>query len=241
MPPKALFDGSHRPDKLIMPACGECNHGTRIGDLTASILSRWRLNLNAQQRADHLRLVGGLRNNHPELIEEWINLSLLDRLKAKRHLREHGVPIPANAGVANIGPLTIRQMNLFSHKVVLGLYFEHFRKPLPNTGRVSAYWRTKEDLFRGGIPPMLLEMMKRYGVLEQGKWNTKEVFEYRFELNEREGLFACLARLRGALFITGFAVEDRNMIADDDGPDWIVPSNLLQMLNDPLFEPGIEL
>jgi hypothetical protein len=236
MPPKALFDASHRPDKLIMPACGECNHGTKIADLTASILSRWHMDLNDRQRQDHQRLVGGVRNNNPELIDEWISLSLLDRLKAKRHLREQGVPVPANAGLASIGPLTIRQMNLFSHKVVLGLYFEHFRKPIPNAGRLCAYWRTKEDMFRGGVPPMLLEMMKQYGTLEQGKWNVREVFEYRFELNEKEGLFACLARLRGSLFITGFAVEDAKVIAHDDGPDWIVPSDLLQMLNDPLFE-----
>lgn len=64
----------------------------------------------------------------------------------------------------------------------------------------------------------------------------RKVFEYRFEPNEKEGLFACLARLRGVLFITGFAVEDAKVIVHDDGPDWIVPSNLLQMLNDPLFE-----
>ena len=95
---------------------------------------------------------------------------MLDRLKAKRHRREHGVPVPANAGLANIGPLTIRQMNLFSHKVVLGLYFKHFKKPLPNTGRVCVYWRTTEDL----VSPALLEMMKQYGTLEQGKkWNVR--------------------------------------------------------------------
>jgi hypothetical protein len=28
MPPKSLFDGSHRPDKLVMPACHVCNNNT---------------------------------------------------------------------------------------------------------------------------------------------------------------------------------------------------------------------
>jgi hypothetical protein len=93
MPPKALFDGSHRPDKLIMPACEECNQGSKIADLTASILSRWQpVAFSDQQRQDHQRLVGGVRNNNPELIAEWIDLSLLDRLKAKRHRRKQGVP-----------------------------------------------------------------------------------------------------------------------------------------------------
>jgi len=83
---------------------------------------------------------------------------------------------------------------------------------------------------------MLLEMMKRYGTLEQGKWNVREIFEYRFEVNENEGLFACLARLRGVVFVTGFAVQDAKIITADEGPDWISPSDLLEMVNDPRFE-----
>lgn len=63
----------------------------------------------------------------------------------------------------------------------------------------------------------------------------REVFEYRFEINEKDGLFACLARLRGNLFVTGFAVSDFNVVVEDD-IDWIKPSKLLQMLNDPRFE-----
>jgi hypothetical protein len=40
MPPKSLFDNSHRPDKLVMPACTQCNSGTSTADLTAAIISR---------------------------------------------------------------------------------------------------------------------------------------------------------------------------------------------------------
>jgi hypothetical protein len=237
MPPKALFDKSHRPNVLIMPACKECNNRTSTADAVASVLSRWRaMDMSEAEKADHLRLVEGIKKSHPKIAAEWNSLSLLDRLKAKRDFQRDGVVVPANAGLVRIGSLTIRQLNLFSHKMVLGLYFEHFRKPLPNTGRVCAYWRTKEDLPRGGVPPMLLEMMNQYGTLEQGKWKASEVFEYRFERNEKEGLFAFLARLRGSLYIAGFAIEDANAISQDDGPDWIIPSDLLQMLNDPRFE-----
>jgi hypothetical protein len=41
------------------------------------------------------------------------------------------VPVPHDAGVAAIGLLTIRQLNLFAHKAVLALHFEHVRQPLP--------------------------------------------------------------------------------------------------------------
>lgn len=236
MPPKALFDGSHRPDKLVMPACKECNNGTSTADLTASIISRWQMTLSPSQHADHRRLVAQVRRYHPELIAEWTKLVPSERLKAKLHLESQGVPVPANAGMASIGPLTIRQLNQFSHKVVLGLYFEHFKKLLPNTGRVSAFWRSKEDFARGGIPPVLLEMMKRYGTIEQGQWNASEIFEYRFEVNEIDGLFACLARLRGGLFIVGFAAENEESIATDLDSGWLVPADLLGMMNNPLFD-----
>jgi hypothetical protein len=68
MPPKSLFDNSYRPDKLVMPACMECNHGTSTADLTASIVSRWNYDSNAQENADHRKLITQARMQaHPIL------------------------------------------------------------------------------------------------------------------------------------------------------------------------------
>jgi hypothetical protein len=237
MPPKALFDGSHRPDDLVMPACRECNNKTSTADAVVSIVSRWRaMDMTEIEKQDHKRLVDGLKRSSPEIFEEWTKMSLLDRLRAKRDYMKDGIDIGAS-GLVRIGPHTIRQLNLFAHKAALALYFDHFRKLLPNTGRVSVYWRTKEDVLRGGIPAVLLEMMNRYGTLEQGKWRTSETFEYRYDLNIAEGLFAFLARARGNFYITGFAVEDAgSIVGDEDEDGWIAPSALLGMLDEPRFE-----
>jgi hypothetical protein len=235
MPPKALFDGSHRPDKLVMPACKECNGGTSTSDLVAAIVSRWNYNNNTSELRDHTKLVAQVRMHHPEILNEWNNLNVFEKANARHQLIKHGVPVPNDAGLVNIGPLTIRHLNLFSHKVVLGLYFEHFKSLLSDAGRVAAYWRSKEDFARGGIPAELLEMMQKYGTLEQGKWNVREIFEYRFETNENDGLFMCLARFRGNFFVTGFAVRDAAVIENGE-IDWIKPSELLGMLNNPAFE-----
>jgi len=234
MPPKALFDRSHRPDKLIMPACDECNRGTSASDLIASILSRWGYDFASQDHADHRRLVAQARIQVPGLIDEWTQP--INKLRARRHLERHGVPVPQDAAFATIGPLTIRQLNLFSYKVVLGLYFECLRTILPNAGRVAAFWRSKEDFAKEGIPPELLDLMKRHGTLEQGRWNTSEIFEYRYEVNQSDGLFACLARLRNGLFVSGFAARDAAMIAHDTDGGWIEPSHLLGILTNPAFE-----
>jgi hypothetical protein len=233
MPPKALFDSSHRPDKLVMPACDQCNGQTSKADLVASVISRWGFNVSVPS-SDHPRLAAQMGKQAPDIIKEWTRP--IDRAKARQHLEDYGVRVPHDAAFVTIGPLTVAQLNAFAHKVVLGLYFEHFRTFVPNSGRVFAMWRTKEDFAQGGVPLPLLQMMRRYGTLEQGTWNTAEIFEYRYELNAADGLFACLARLRGGLYVTGFAVSDFAVIAQDRSYEWIKPEDLLTMTYDPAFQ-----
>ena len=227
MPAKSLFDQSHRPDKLIMPACAVCNGGTSKADLTAAMVSRWNYDSPHQEQEDHSRLANQVRIQAPELIAEWTKLDQLDRKDALKHLRRHGVRVPDDAGLVSVGPHTIKQLNIFAHKAALCLYFEHFKKPLSNSGRVSAHWRTKEDFSNGGVPSELLEILPKYGTLMQGKWNSAETFEYRYDLNEDDGLFGCLARLRTGLFITGFAIPDAGIMTEEFGNDWIRPNELL--------------
>ena len=146
IPPKAIFDNSHRPDKLVVPACDTCNRGTSTADLIGSIVSRWNYHADEQERKDHARLVARLRKQCPEAIEEWTNIDLQRRERGRKHLQKHGVEVPADAGLVSIGEITIRHLNLFSYKLALGLFFEHFQRPLPNNGIISAIWRTKKIL-----------------------------------------------------------------------------------------------
>lgn len=230
MPPKALFDNKHRPDKLVMPACSECNRQTSTSDLVVSLVSRWGAEHSPSVRADHAKLSAQAKIQAPELVREWLSgASPATQLKARRHLRKSGIVAPGDANFVTIGPLTIRALNVFSHKAVLALYFEHFARPLSNAGRVQAMWRTKEDFFQNGIPSDLLDLMQRYGTLIQGRWDASETFEYRYDLSTTDGLFGCFARFRQGLFVLGFAVEDANLLAsnpDLDG-EWIMPRDLL--------------
>ncbi len=229
MPPKSLFDNSHRPDKLVMPACAECNTCTSTADLTAAIISRWGYDGGDQERSDHKRLVARIRKQAPALIAEWRISTGVERKKAREHLRKHGVPVPSDAGIATIGPETIRQLNLFALKAVLALYFECFRKPLPNSGGLWASWKTKEDFARDGIPPYLFEIMPDYGTLVQGQWNERKTFEYRHAANAKDGLFACLAKLRKGFFVTGCAVTDASVLPPEI-TDWFHPDDPQTML-----------
>jgi hypothetical protein len=144
-------------------------------------------------------------------------------------------PVPYDAGIATIGPETIRQLNLFAHKAVLALYFEHFRKPLPISGGLCAFWKTKEDFARDGISPYILQIMPDYGTLVQGQWSARETFEYRHAINAKDGLFACLAKLRKGLFVTGFAATDANILSSDEIADWLHPDAPKTLLELPRF------
>jgi len=228
MPPKSLFDQSYRPDKLVMPACDECNKGTSTADLTISMVSRWSYDSGPQERLDHSKLAGRMRRQAPELVAEWTKLDRAETEKARLHLINSGVPVPHDAGIATIGPLTIRHLNLFAHKAVLALYFEHLRRPLSDSGRFSAYWRTKEDFARDGIPKIFFDMLPGYGSLVQGRWDERETFEYRHAINVEDGLFGCLARFRRGFFVFGFAASDAAVLPPDD-IDWVKPSDLLPL------------
>lgn len=224
MPPMAMFDNSHRPDGLVMPACGTCNDGTRTADLVASIVSRW--GYGQQVTDDHFRLVRRVEKQAPEILKEW--QTDISPFEARLHLERHGVPVPVGAAFTVIGPETVRQLNLFAHKVLLCLHFEHFKVPLTNAGRVAAFWRTKEDYAAEGLPQFLLDMLREYGTLEQGKWSVREAFEYRFSINTADGLFACLARFRENLFVTGFTATDADKAAEVD-THWVKPCELLDV------------
>jgi len=229
MPPKALFDNSHRPDKLVCPACHDCNKGTSTSDLIASMVSRWGVNESDQSYADHSKLSTQIKRQAPEVVQEWLSMDdPSQQILARRHLERHGVPVPAEATMTTIGPLTIRQLNIFAHKTTVALHFEHFRKPLPVEGRVHAIWRSKED-FALGVPQELIELLPGYATMTQGKWNLAEIFEYKFSTNMTEGLFGCFVRFRQGLFVLGFTVLDERTLRGPpvvDG-DWISPSTIL--------------
>jgi hypothetical protein len=229
MPPKSLFDNSHRPDKLVMPACHPCNNGTSKADLTAAMVSRWNYYSSQQERDDHSKLVRQVKIQAPELLDEWtaINLNPANRKEAIEHLRSYGVQVPDDAGVASIGKHTIRQLNIFAHKATLCLYFERKKEPVRNAGLVSAHWRSKEDFAKDGVPSLFFELFPDYATLVQGKWNSAETFEYRYALNSSDGLFGCLARFRTGLYIAGFVIADAGRVTEALDHDWIKPNQLL--------------
>lgn len=235
IPPKSLFDNSHRPHGIVVPACQECNNGSSTADLVVSLIARWRFDQETEnERKDHRRLALRLRKQAPEIASEWTSLGLVARKRAKRHLREQGVELPSGSVVA-IGNHTMPFINLFCHKLVLGLYFDHFQEALSARGGVFATFMTKEDLAANGPPQDLLNLFPKARALIQGVWDTSDQFAYRYDENKEDGLFGCAARLRKGILIVGLAIRDRNLLPESDGADFISPSSLAMHIDDPAF------
>lgn len=230
-----MFDGSYRPNELVIPACSNCNHGTSTTDLVVSVMSRWRYSNTDVELSDHRRLAAQLRKDAPEIVEEWTKMRGVERVKARFQLAQRGVHVPPDSGLISIGPRTIPHLNLFAHKLTLAIYFVKMARPLTNSGVLSAYWRTKEDFQVGGLPKEILEMLPHHDFLKQGEWNERETFEYRYAVNEEDDIFAVAARCRVGLFFLGFAVGDRTVLGAEDGDDWIRPKDVLGVLSEERF------
>lgn len=232
MPPKALFDGSHQPDDHVMPSCRNCNNKTSTADLVAAIMTRWDVPPTDAEIRDTIKLNPQISLQAPEIVSEWLE-PLGSGLQSAKHLEMQGVQVPLGAKVIAYGPETIRQLNVFSHKVVLGLYFENTKDVLPPDGAVFSYWRTKEDSQIHQIPKSFTDLLPKFATLRQGNWAVQSTFNYRYNISTCKNLFSCVVNIRGRFSIVGCVVRDISMLPDKTG--WARPNTPENLLQDHVF------
>ena len=78
----------------------------------------------------------------------------------------------------------------------------------------AAYWRTKEDFARDGVPKIFFDMFPNYGTISQGGWDERKTFEYLYATGTEEGVFGCLARFHQGFFAYGFTVDDAGVLPE---------------------------
>ena len=121
MPPIAMFDSRWRPKGLEFPTCKECNHGTRLTDLVASLLGRVYPDSETDPSRKELKnLLSAVSNNVPGLLEEML-VDEAELYKAQRDIPN--MPPGASVLRAN-GPILTRHMRTFGAKFGLALHFE---------------------------------------------------------------------------------------------------------------------
>jgi hypothetical protein len=81
------------------------------------------------------------------------------------------------------------------------------------------------------ITPNAATMKKLIITVAQSNASASTALEYGFLLSEEATLTDYLEGLRGALFLTGAALQSAKVINGDCGTEWFTPPDLVRRLN----------
>lgn len=129
-PPRCFFDARQWPESYEFPACASCNHEARQDELALAVIIRSDTITKASNfdQDEWQRLATGLRNNQPQMLREWTQITPSRRKKTFRETfgAELGDKLRhAGWGLASIGPLTDAAMHRFMVKLGKALYYKH--------------------------------------------------------------------------------------------------------------------
>jgi hypothetical protein len=129
-PPRCFFDQRHWPETYEFPACAPCNEEARYDEQALAVLARIQLRDQHDKEpglTEWKKLLDGVRNNQPELLIEWGDVSASKR---KRVFREMFGPQgdymrSAGWGAMNLGPLSRAAIDRFTIKLGKALYYRY--------------------------------------------------------------------------------------------------------------------
>jgi hypothetical protein len=183
-----MFRGKQRPKGLEFPTCAPCNHGSSHADLVASLIGRFDPDAGGEQgQRDFLKLLSGINNNIPGLLDEM----KIGRAGQKLALRRLP-PLPAGSELMRVdGPLVKEHMKMFAAKLGFALHYEMFGTPVPAEGGVQPMWFTNVQVMTGDLPIDLLSLLPSMQTLKQGRMEVSDQFQYTSRRTEegRHSLF----------------------------------------------------
>ena len=186
-PPRCFFERRLWPETYEFPACEPCNAEARLDEQALAVLIRSKLTETPSElsQREWERLVDGVRNNQPNVLAEWGNVT---RNEVRRDLRtafgrERGDLLRGRGwGVANIGPLTQAMITRFMVKLSKALYYRHNAAVFDGILYVNHIDITHRDAtpeyFNG-----ILRMAPALASVERNKQALSEQFIYRFNHN----------------------------------------------------------
>ncbi|ODA68150.1 hypothetical protein A7A08_01321 [Methyloligella halotolerans] len=231
-PPTNFFDQFHRPEQFVVPACDNCNRGTGVADLLAGIMARIGFGEpTAQELDDNKKLMRKLRSLRPDFYAKMLSIGPVEKIKNLSRYRRLGLDIPDDCGMFAITGEMFQYLNLFAHKAVLCHYFHAAGRILGPEGGVLSFLRPKELVALGAIPPELLNILGPTNILSQGS-RRFEVYEYREDFNETDGVYGVACRFRTGFQLFGLAAEDLSTLDEETRVGFVSPSNLPSILTD---------
>ena len=192
---------------MEFPTCEECNHGTRLTDLVASLLGRLYPDFETDAGRDELKkLLVAVGNNVPGLLEEML-VNELEQNQARQNIPN--MPLGSTVLRAN-GPILIRHMNIFGAKFGLALHFETHGTCIPQEGGVQPMYFTNVNAARGELPMEIINLLPSPLTLQQGKKDVRGQFSYSFLLTQERRHSVFYAVFRQSFAIAAVTSRDRS-------------------------------
>lgn len=126
-PPRSAFRGRHWPETYEFPACDSCNSGARLDEQVLAALFRSDFSEgNDAELSEWEKLAQGVKNNQPEIAEEWQSPR---RNEIRRVLRlaygsEGDLRRQRGWSAICIGPRSQAAISRFMIKLSKALYFK---------------------------------------------------------------------------------------------------------------------
>lgn len=207
MPPIAMFDQRQRPKGLEFPTCKNCNQGTRLADLVASLMGRMYPNSDSEFGRDELqKLLNAVSNNVPGLLEE-MQVGRAGQKLARRSIPN--MPVDASVLRAN-GPIMTSHMRTFAGKLGFALHFEAHGASIPKEGGVQPMYFTNVNAARGELPMEIINLLPSSSTLQQGKKHVRDQFTYAYLLTEERRHSVFYAVFRSSFAVAAVTALDRS-------------------------------
>jgi hypothetical protein len=206
MPPISVFEGRQRPKGLEFPTCQLCNNGTGHSDLVAAMLARSWPDANSDvQRKDMVKILAGVANNLPGLLQEMNVGRASEKLARKRYNLSSDVHT-----FRADGPLLTRHVLSFAAKLGFALHHELRREPIPPAGGAQVMWFSNLQAMNGQIPQELFDMLPSSATLRQGVKSVEDQFEYSYATGVRNHMLY-FASFNKSFAVAGVTAADRSI------------------------------
>ncbi|WP_200289685.1 hypothetical protein [Rhodospirillum rubrum] len=131
-PPRVFFRRRVWPEDYVFPACERCNSEARYYEQALAVIFRMK-NIDeikdgwAHEFEEWKKIVVGVWNNQPDIINEWLSLGAVAKKRAfRKHFGKHGDLLrQCGWSALNIGPLTRSAISKFMIKIGKSIFYLH--------------------------------------------------------------------------------------------------------------------
>ena len=227
VPAKIIFDGRHRPRRIEVPACEQCQQFTKKHELAAAMFARIFCDPSTPaQNGEVEKLFRRANKAIPGLLEE-----LQATPEQEARLEKIKEQEPNAAGVLNAGgPLVNASLDIFGVKTTCALHFEKTKKIVPVGGPISTRIFTNVDVLEDNLPKALLNVLGPPNTLQQGNWSVSNQFSYSYAITDTHEYGAYFSTFRQSFAVLGLIWKGMDDLPEGEGMKTFTPQKNGQFL-----------